>query len=143
MTRATRYMSESICTMSFRTLVAAGVTPENRPVNTSERVLVYGATGHTARFVVEELVRRGLTPVLAGRSAERLAAVALRHGGLDQHVVGLDDPGLLRGVVADAGVVVNCAGPFLDTAVPLARAAVAAGAHYLDVTAEQPPVQEL
>ncbi len=43
-------------------------------VNASERVLVYGATGHTGRFVVDELLRRGLTPVLAGRSAERLAA---------------------------------------------------------------------
>jgi NAD(P)-dependent dehydrogenase (short-subunit alcohol dehydrogenase family) len=112
-------------------------------VNTSERVLVYGATGHTGRFVVDQLLRRGLTPVLAGRSGERLAAVALRHGALDHRVVGLEDPDLLQRAVADAAVVVNCAGPFLDTAVPLARAAVAAGAHYLDVTAEQPAVQDL
>jgi hypothetical protein len=34
--------------------------------------------------------------------------------------------------------VVNCAGPFADTALPLARAALAAGAHYLDIAAEQP-----
>ncbi|BBF99389.1 hypothetical protein C8E95_4590 [Pseudonocardia autotrophica] len=40
-------------------------------------------------------------------------------------------------------MVINCAGPFLDTALPLARAAVEAGAHYLDVTAEQPVVQAL
>jgi short subunit dehydrogenase-like uncharacterized protein len=38
---------------------------------------------------------------------------------------------------------VNCAGPFLDTAVPVAAAAVRAGAHYLDVTAEQPAVQQV
>lgn len=114
-------------------------------MNTSERVLVYGAAGHTGRFVVDELLRRGLTPVLAGRSAERLSAVAPRHAALDRRAVGLDDPDLLRRAVAgaDAGVVVNCAGPFLDTALPLARAAVEAGAHYLDVTAEQPAVQEL
>ena len=42
-----------------------------------------------------------------------------------------------------SGAVVNCAGPFLDTALRLASAAVDAGAHYLDVTAEQPAVQEL
>jgi hypothetical protein len=112
-------------------------------VNASERVLVYGASGHTGRFVVDELLRRGLTPVPAGRSAERLAAVSPRHAALDHRVVSLDDPDLLRRAVAGAGVVVNCAGPFLDTAVPLARAAVEAGAHYLDVTAEQPAVQEL
>ncbi len=114
-------------------------------MNTSERVLVYGASGHTGRFVVDELLRRGLTPVLAGRSAERLTAVASRLAALDHVVVGLDDPDLLRRAVAGAGAgaVINCAGPFLDTAVPLARAAVAAGAHYLDVAAEQPAVQRL
>ena len=105
--------------------------------------MVYGATGHTGRFVVDELQRRGLTPVLAGRSAERLAAVAPRHAALDRRVVGIDDPALLRQAVAGVGAVVNCAGPFLDTATPLARAAVEAGAHYLDVTAEQPAVTEL
>lgn len=105
--------------------------------------MVYGATGHTGRFVVDELVRRGLTPVLAGRSAERLGAVASRHAALERRVTGVDDPDLLRDAVSGVGVVVNCAGPFLDTALPLARAAVAAGVHYLDVTAEQPVVTEL
>jgi hypothetical protein len=113
------------------------------PVNAPQRVLVYGATGHTGRFVVDELQRRGLTPVLAGRSAERLAAVAPRHAALDRRVVGVDDPVLLRQAVDGVGAVVNCAGPFLDTAAPLARAAVEVGAHYLDVTAEQPAVQQL
>ncbi|WP_248579602.1 saccharopine dehydrogenase NADP-binding domain-containing protein [Nocardioides sp. InS609-2] len=110
-------------------------------MNTTERVLVYGATGHTGRFVVEELLRRGLTPVLAGRSAARLAAASDRR--LDHRVVGLEDADLLREAVADVGAVINCAGPFLDTALPLAHAAVQAGAHYLDVTAEQPVVQQL
>lgn len=112
-------------------------------VNASELVMVYGATGHTGRFVVDELLRRGLTPVLAGRSAERLGAVASRHIALAQRVAGVDDSDLLRQAVAGVGAVVNCAGPFLDTAVPLARAAIEAGAHYLDVTAEQPVVMEL
>ncbi|GIG39316.1 saccharopine dehydrogenase family protein [Cellulomonas phragmiteti] len=108
-----------------------------------ERVLVYGAAGHTGRFVVDELVRRRLTPVLAGRSADRLAAMPRRHAGLERRVASVDDAdGLLR-TVAGCAVVINCAGPFLDTALPLARAAVGAGAHYLDVTAEQPAVQAL
>lgn len=112
-------------------------------MNANERVLVYGATGHTGRFVVDELQRRGLVPVLAGRSAERLADVPARHAALERRVAGVDDPDLLRRAVSGAGVVVNCAGPFLDTALPLARAAVESGAHYLDVTAEQPVVQAL
>lgn len=136
-------MSETVRPRSFRTLAALGRTLEDGRVNTNERVLVYGATGHTGRFVVDELLRRGLTPVLAGRNVERLATVPPRHAGLDRRAAGLDDPDLLRQAVDGVGVVVNCAGPFLDTALPLARAAVEAGAHYLDVTAEQPVVQAL
>ena len=112
-------------------------------MTTNDHVLVYGATGHTGRFVVDELLRRGLTPVLAGRSAERLAAVVPRHAALEHRVVALDEPDLLRESLTDVGAVINCAGPFLDTAAPLARAAVEAGAHYLDVTAEQPAVATL
>ncbi|HEY0949081.1 saccharopine dehydrogenase family protein [Nocardioides sp.] len=110
-------------------------------MNTSGPVLVYGAPGHTGRFVVDELLHRGLVPVLAGRSADRVAAAG--SGDLERRAFGLDDPARLRAALADIAVVVNCAGPFLDTALPLARAAVAAGAHYLDVTAEQQVVRDL
>ncbi|KQR17233.1 trans-acting enoyl reductase family protein [Cellulomonas sp. Leaf334] len=112
-------------------------------MNTTDRVFVYGAAGHTGRFVVDELLRRGLTPVLAGRSAERLDAAPQRHAALDRREVAVDDPELLRRAVDGVAAVINCAGPFLDTAIPLARAAVEVGAHYLDVTAEQPIVQSL
>jgi short subunit dehydrogenase-like uncharacterized protein len=112
-------------------------------VTGSEHVLVYGASGHTGRFVVDELLRRRLTPVLAGRSADRLAGGPPRHAALDRRVFPLDDHGRLAEAIAGAAVVVNCAGPFLDTGVALARAAVATGAHYLDVAAEQPAVQQI
>jgi short subunit dehydrogenase-like uncharacterized protein len=112
-------------------------------MNSTDKVFVYGASGHTGRFVVNELVRRGLAPVIAGRDAARLDSVLPRRTGLERRAVGLDDPGALRRAIAGSGAVINCAGPFLDTALPLARAAVGAGAHYLDVTAEQPAVQAL
>lgn len=109
----------------------------------SPQVLVYGASGHTGRFVVDELLRRGLSPVLAGRNAERLSAVEPTRTGLERRVAAVADERLLQELVTGIDVVVNCAGPFLDTARPLAGAAVRAGAHYLDVTAEQQVVQEL
>lgn len=124
-------------------LVHSRYRAENDRVSTPERVMVYGATGHTGRFVVDELLARGLTPVLAGRSAERLAQVLSRYVSLDRRVFTVGDPDLLRRACDDVSAVINCAGPFLDTALPLARAAVAAGAHYLDITAEQAAVQEL
>ncbi|HEX7162440.1 MAG TPA: saccharopine dehydrogenase NADP-binding domain-containing protein [Trebonia sp.] len=106
-------------------------------------VLVYGAYGHTGRFVVAELLSRGLTPVLSGRNPARLCTMASRFPGLPVRPAAVDDSRALRNAVSGIGLVVNCAGPFLDTAVPVAAAAVRAGAHYLDVTAEQAAVQQV
>jgi short subunit dehydrogenase-like uncharacterized protein len=106
-------------------------------------VLVYGAYGHTGRFIVPELLRQGLTPVLSGRNPAALAAMAGQFPGLEARPATVDDTRSLEDAVRGTGVVVNCAGPFLDTAVPVAAAAVRAGAHYLDITAEQAAVQEV
>ncbi|MDX6418628.1 MAG: hypothetical protein QOG28_3248 [Trebonia sp.] len=106
-------------------------------------VLVYGAYGHTGRFVVPELLRQGLTPILSGRDRARLGAMAAQFPGLETRQATVDDGETLESAVRGTGLVVNCAGPFLDTAVPVAAAAVRAGAHYLDVTAEQAAAQEV
>src|SRR3954467_4320366 len=115
-------MSQTVRTASFQTLAGARAAPQDGVVNATDRVLVYGATGHTGRFVVDELQSRGLVPVLAGRRAERLAAVPTRHAALEAGVGSVDAPSRLRRAVAGTGAVINCAGPFLDTALPLARA---------------------
>jgi NAD(P)-dependent dehydrogenase (short-subunit alcohol dehydrogenase family) len=106
-------------------------------------VLVYGAYGHTGRFVVAELLRRGLTPILSGRNPAELDKMAGQFPGLEPRPATVDDSRSLENAIRGAGLVVNCAGPFLDTAVPVAAAAVRAGAHYLDVTAEQPAVEQV
>jgi short subunit dehydrogenase-like uncharacterized protein len=105
--------------------------------------LVYGGYGHTGRFVVAELLRRGLTPILSGRDPARLAAMAGQFPGLEARPAAVDDGHSLDTAVRGAGLVVNCAGPFTDTALAVAAAAVHAGAHYLDVTAEQAAVQRM
>jgi hypothetical protein len=78
----------------------------------NEHVAVLGAGGHTGKFVIAELRRRGMTPIPCGRGTDLDLA--------------------LRG--ADA--VINCAGPFASTAAPTIESAVRAGIPYLDVTAE-------
>lgn len=94
-------------------------------------VAVYGASGHTAQFVLAELRRRGLPAIAAGRNAATLPA------GFPARVAATDDDAALDAAFAGCAVVINCAGPFLDTALPVAEAAIRAGASYIDVTAEQ------
>jgi short subunit dehydrogenase-like uncharacterized protein len=40
--------------------------------------MLYGANGYTGRRVAEESVRRGLRPVLAGRTEDRIRPIAER-----------------------------------------------------------------
>ncbi|WP_086823653.1 trans-acting enoyl reductase family protein [Allokutzneria sp. NRRL B-24872] len=96
-------------------------------------VAVFGAYGHTAKFVTAELLERGFTPVLSGRDAAKLAEVG---GGLETRVASADDPASLDRALAGAAAVINCAGPFGDTAPALVEAALRAGIHYFDVTGE-------
>lgn len=102
------------------------------------KIAVYGASGHTARFVVAELLRRGHTPIAVGRNESRvIAAVALHDVDVEVRVASLDAPESLDRALAGADAIVNCAGPFLDTASPLIEAALRARMHYFDLTAEQ------
>ncbi len=94
-------------------------------------VAVYGATGHTGKFVVAELLRRHIPVVAVARDPSRLPV------GVPGRAAAIDDPAALERAFADCGLVINCAGPFLDTAAPIVEAALHAGCSYLDVTAEQ------
>ena len=57
-------------------------------------LLIYGANGYTGELVAEEAVRRGLRPVLAGRNADAVGALAARLE-LESRSFGLDDPAAL------------------------------------------------
>lgn len=104
-------------------------------------VAVIGAAGHTGRFVTAELLRRGLQPIAVARDAARLTALGFPEQGVDCREASIEDEGALDRALAGAAAVINCAGPFLDTAEAAASAALRARIHYLDVTAEQASAQ--
>ncbi len=106
-------------------------------------VTVFGAYGHTGRFVVSELLRRGWTPILSGRDAAKLATLGDTHPGTEVRVASVDDPSSLDRALAGSAAVINCAGPFLDTSAPVIEAALHTGIHYLDIAAEQAAVLEV
>ncbi|HTH67716.1 MAG TPA: saccharopine dehydrogenase NADP-binding domain-containing protein [Rhodanobacter sp.] len=107
----------------------------------SRGIAVYGAYGHTGRFVLAELRRRGFVPVACGRDAARLRELAAETG-VEVRVAATDDAAALDAAFAGTAAVLHCAGPFLDTAAPVLDAALRARIHYLDVAAEQRAVTD-
>jgi short subunit dehydrogenase-like uncharacterized protein len=104
-------------------------------------IAVFGASGHTGRFMVAQLLRRGLAPIAIGRDSAKLSESGFEECGVPVRTASIDDPASLDRSLAGAAAVVNCAGPFLDTANAVASAALRARIHYLDVTAEQASAQ--
>ena len=106
-------------------------------------VLLYGATGYSGRLIAAEAARAGMTDsapdgcrfVLAGRDGAEVSRLAAELG-MDHRVFRLDDRDAVVRGLDGIDVVVNAAGPFALTANHLARAALAAGCHYVDINGE-------
>jgi hypothetical protein len=103
---------------------------------THHPILLYGAYGHTARFIITALIDQGFTPILSGRDREQLAVIRSLHAGLEVRVASVGDPVALHRALSGVSAVINAAGPFALTAFPIVEAAIKAGVHYLDVAAE-------
>jgi short subunit dehydrogenase-like uncharacterized protein len=100
--------------------------------------VLFGATGYTGRLTAEALAAAGGRPVLAGRDRTRLETLARRLGGLPVAEADTARPGSVRALVGAGDVLVSTVGPFLTRGEPAVRAAVEAGAAYLDSTGEPP-----
>lgn len=105
-------------------------------MTSNETVTVFGAYGHTGRFVVAELHKRGWTAILSGRDPDKLKALGNVHPGLPLRPARVDDAVSLDRALVGASAVINCAGPFAKTSAPLIDAALRAKIPYLDVAAE-------
>ena len=99
------------------------------------RVLIYGANGYTGALIAEEAVRRGFKPVLGGRNRDALEALSQRLK-LTRRVFELGDAATVERNLDGISVVLNCAGPFVNTCAPLLDACLAQKVHYLDITGE-------
>ena len=101
----------------------------------TRHALVYGATGHTGRMVAAALRDRGWTLTLSGRQRPALESMATALDAAARSA-SLDSPAELDQATIGCNVLINCAGPFRDTAPPLIAAALRARIPYLDVAAE-------
>lgn len=103
-----------------------------------ERVLVYGATGYTGRLVARALEDAGRPFVVAGRNRGALEELSRSFGSRPEvRVADAADPASLLQVLGGLRAVVNTVGPFRRLGMPVVRAAVDLGIHYVDTTGEQ------
>jgi short subunit dehydrogenase-like uncharacterized protein len=112
------------------------------------RIVLLGATGYTGRLVAHELVARGAQPVLAARSRDRLDDLAREvqeaSGARPETAVAdVEEPRTVRALVERGDVLVSTVGPFTRRGGPAVRAAVDAGAVYLDSTGEPAFIREV
>jgi short subunit dehydrogenase-like uncharacterized protein len=105
------------------------------------RVLIYGATGYTGRLIAGRLRNSRSKPVIAGRSSQRVQAMAAELG-LTGRVMTSDDPNALDEALDDVDVLINAASPFALTASPLIQSCLRTKTHYLDITGELPVFRE-
>jgi short subunit dehydrogenase-like uncharacterized protein len=97
--------------------------------------LIYGASGYTGKLIVELSVKRGLKPVLAGRTESKLKILAEKFG-LEYLVFSLENLEIIVQNIINFPLVLNCAGPFSRTARQMVEACLKVKTHYLDITGE-------
>jgi short subunit dehydrogenase-like uncharacterized protein len=95
-------------------------------------ILVYGAYGYTGELIAEEMSERGLEPVVAGRNGTKTRGL----GAMLDTEARVFDAEDAAAELDDVDVLLNCAGPFIETYEPLVEACLETETHYLDITGE-------
>ena len=119
------------------TLTNGGSLPSS--VGVGSRVVsdwaIYGAYGYSGELAARRAVELGHRPLLLGRNADRLGAVA-GELGLSHRALSLDDQEGLQEALGGVAAILHCAGPFSQTWRQMVDACIATGTHYLDITGE-------
>ncbi|MFI1460559.1 saccharopine dehydrogenase NADP-binding domain-containing protein [Nocardia carnea] len=105
---------------------------------TGSRVAVLGATGVVGRAAVRMLTRLGMGELRIGARAVGGIDSAAVPPGAEVRRVDAGDPASLEQFCAGTRLVLNCAGPSYLLVDRVARAALAAGSDYVDVSGDGP-----
>lgn len=102
-------------------------------------ILIYGAYGYTGELIAREADDRGLEFAVGGRNGTKTRGLGVELD-VESRVFPAQDAGAnLDGI----DVVLNCAGPFVETYEPIVEACLETGTHYLDITGELPVFEAL
>lgn len=99
--------------------------------------MIYGANGYSAQLIIEELLLRKIRPVLAGRNETALKYLAQKYN-CEYKAFDLLNEEIINPELEEIHTVINCAGPFIQTAKDLMEACLHTKTNYLDITGEMP-----
>lgn len=99
-----------------------------------DKFMIYGV-GYTGAYAARIARERGLNPLIAGRNAAKVKAIADRYG-FEHTVFDLADKSAMEAALRKVDMILHTAGPFGDTAQQVMEACLATGTHYVDVAGE-------
>src|SRR5678815_3268699 len=99
--------------------------------------LIYGSYGYTGQLIVDEALKNGLRPILAGRN-EKLLRTQAQIYNLNCRTFALNETEKLDSALLEVDAVLHCAGPFVHTYRLMAEACLRTKRHYVDISGEIP-----
>lgn len=122
--------------------------PENQNPGREFDLIVFGASGFTGQFVVEEVVRsvqnEPIKWAISGRSGQKLTEVlvtATKETGIDVQNIpkveaNIDDEESLRAMTGRTRLVLNCVGPYRFFGEQVVRACLETSTSHIDISGE-------
>lgn len=104
--------------------------------------LIYGSYGYTGQLILDQALRNGFHPILAGRNEKLLRAQA-EQCNLPYHTFALNESEKLDAALLEVDAVLHCAGPFVHTFGWMAEACLRTQRHYVDISGEIPGFEVL
>ncbi|KAK3637564.1 hypothetical protein LTR56_013567 [Elasticomyces elasticus] len=99
------------------------------------KLMIYGASGYTGGLIGDQAKAMGLDFMVAGRSQSSTITTATALN-VPHRVFDLFDASLIDSNLEGVAVLLNCSGPFQNTAEQLIDACIRNKVHYLDTSAE-------
>ncbi|QLG50439.1 saccharopine dehydrogenase family protein [Natrinema halophilum] len=106
-----------------------------------DSLLIYGSYGYTGRLIAHHAVERGGSPAIAGRDGRSVARQS-DELGVEGRTFDLESDDI-ESHIESFDAVLNCAGPFGETAEPMVAACLETETDYLDITGEFPVFERL
>ena len=100
-------------------------------------LMIYGAGGYSAQLIIEELVKKGIKPLLAGRNENVLKLLSDKFGCMYK-TFEIEEEKKIDEALSGVHTLLNCAGPFKYTAKEMMEACLRTKTNYLDITGEIP-----